>query len=118
MRLSRASAISIPLDTAADVMIFPRSTTRSWVYRAPNFSRCSVHAQWVVASTPSRSPAAARKIDPVQTLVTQVADGYTPRSQLATGPAKSLELPPGTTTTSGEGTSANEADATSGQQPV
>ena len=61
------SAMSIPDDTPAAVMIFPCSTTRSGTGHAPVSASSSRAPKWVVAGRPSRSPAAPSTSDPVQT---------------------------------------------------
>ena len=59
--------MSMPDDTPAAVITLPRSTTRSDVGLAPSSPSSSSSIQCVVASTPSRIPAAASTSEPVQT---------------------------------------------------
>jgi hypothetical protein len=115
--------MSMPADTPAPVITLPRSTTRSPVGTAPSAASRSRRSQWQVASVPSRMPAAARKIEPVHTLVVHVVPGWTRANQRTTGwsasaPGSGSARPPGTTTTSGAVTSANDRVAVIESRPL
>jgi hypothetical protein len=61
--------MSIPADTPAAVITLPCTTTRRATAVAPSDASVSSSSQCVVASSPSRIPAAASSSDPVQTEV-------------------------------------------------
>src|SRR4051812_45809890 len=105
--------MSMPAETPAAVMILPRSTTRSSVGQ----SSWSMASQWVVAATPSSSPAAERISAPVQTDVVKRDVSCAARIQSSTRRSRAASrdpIPPGTTTTSGRGTSSKLDSTTTG----
>ena len=61
--------MSIPDDTPAAVITLPCSTTRRLTGVAPRRPSVSMNAQCVVASSPSRIPAAPSTSEPVHTEV-------------------------------------------------
>ena len=73
--------MSMPEDTPAAVTTLPRCTTRSGTGTAPSAASSSRASQCVVASTPSRIPAAASSSDPVHTEVVHVLCAWASRSQ-------------------------------------
>ena len=85
----RRRAMSIPDDTPAAVMTLPRSTTRSGTGVAPSSPSRSRSIQWVVASSPSSTPAAPS---------TQRAGAYRRRplatSRAPSGPTRAAARPP------------------------
>lgn len=102
------------------VTYFPSNTTRSPVGSTPSALSSSWASQCVVARRPSRTPAAARIREPVQTEVVQVLVSSAVRSQARTSgsPMVSRESgPPGTSTMSGRGTSARVLSATRARLP-
>ena len=109
--------MSIPADTPAAVMIVPCSTTRrSPIGIAPCSRTVSSARQWVVASLPSRIPAAASSSDPVHTDVVHSAWAWACRSQprnVSLVMSARVPYPPGTTITSGSGSSSRVRSATS-----
>src|SRR5947207_2728977 len=115
MRATSRSAMSMPADTPAAVIIFPCSTTRSETGVAPNSRSSSRTAQWVVARRPRSSPAAARISEPVQTDVVHVVVSWMRRihaSVAGSRMTRSWPRPPGTTRISARVTSANARSAT------
>ncbi len=113
--------MSMPEETPAAVTYLPSRTTRSPVGSAPNSSSVSSASQCEVARRPVSSPAAASSSDPVQTEVVQAVAASADRSQPSRASFSIWSLwpgPPGTITTSGEGTSASVFSATSARLPV
>src|SRR2546421_1693655 len=109
------SPMSIPEETPAAVITLPCSTTRRLVGRAPNWRSVSSSSQCVVASNPSRMPAAPRSSDPVQPDVVHSELSCARRSHPSTVSSVSrarVPNPPGTTITSGRATSSSECSAT------
>ena len=81
--------MSIPDDTPAAVITLPSSTTRSPTGVAPNPLRVSRYAQWVVARSPSRIPAAPSTSAPVHTELVNRVPSCADRSHASTGSSRS-----------------------------
>ena len=106
--------MSMPADTPAAVTYFPSNTTRSLTGVAPRRPSSSRASQCEVARRPVSSPAAARMSDPVHTEVVQTLVWSAALSHSCTGPSCIWPFwpgPPGTTMTSGCGTSGSPASA-------
>ncbi len=109
--------MSMPDETPAAVITLPCSTTRLLTGVAPNSASVSSAIQCVVASSPSRIPAAPSTSEPVHTEVvhSRVLVGVLePADDLRVVPsARGCRSRPGTTITSGSGSSSRDSSATS-----
>ena len=107
--------MSIPDDTPAAVTIFPCTTTRRVVGRAPSALSSSRTVQCVVASRPRSNPAAPRSSEPVQTEVVHWLVSCALRIQSSRGfgvMRARVPKPPGTMMISGRGTAESGSSAT------
>ncbi len=113
--------MSMPADTPAAVTIFPVVTTRSLTGSAPKRVRKSRMAQWVVALRPSSSPAAPSRSEPLHTEVVHCVCSCAcliHPTRASSARTSRVPEPPGTTITSGSGSSAYEAVASSRSVPL
>ena len=101
--------MSIPAETPAAVTTSPSSTKRASPRTStsrPDAAKRSRAPHQVVAGRPSRRPAAAKTVEPVQTLVMSVPRAASPRNRSSvagSSASRRVPWPPGYTSTSKAG---------------